>query len=151
MGEEKQYPVSEEVHGAMIARFDPDPFKQQPGIYTSWDIQESGGVDRLAKGLRQPKLSSDDIIDHDVLVEHVMCHGVELAHPETGELVAAVRTVLYLTDGDTVAFVSTGVFQSLSLLARVYGPPPWNGGRKVRLFRQKTRKGFRTILMEPRE
>lgn len=140
----------ESHHGTSVA-LPANPFAPIHGLYCSWNVSEPGGVDRMAKALRRADKASDDVLDEELPVEHFLCHVVELTDPQTGECVNAMRTVLIGPDGATLALVSRGAFESLPVLGRAFGVPPWNPPRKVRVRRQKTRRGFHTIILEPVE
>lgn len=138
-----------ESHQGTALTLPVNPFGDVPGLYASWDVRAREGIDRYAKALRPADLTSDECVDEVLLIEHILCHVVELSDPVSGEVTMAVRTVLIGVGGSTAAFVSKGVWDSLQTVARVYGPPPWKGGRPLRVFRQQTRRKFHVLLLEP--
>jgi Phage Single-stranded DNA-binding protein len=100
----------------------------------------------MARCAKNADFSSDETINQEIAVEHVLCHLVTLVSEEDGEETQAVRTVLVSPTGETFGFVSKGVFDSLSWIGFEAGPPPWDPAIKVRLTRQQTR-GKRSILL----
>jgi hypothetical protein len=90
----------------------------------------------------------DNLIANPFPVQHVLAQKVHLVASDTGELVQANRVALIAANGDIVSFVSQGIINSLGLIFRLYGKPPFDPVLKIRLRRIKTRRGFTTYNLD---
>lgn len=89
-----------------------------------------------------------DIVGQEILVEHILAHSVETI-TEDGEAVGLVRIVLVTPDGKAYATTAAGIRESIRLLAKFYGLPPWKDGLKVKVEAIKTKRNRRTFRLSP--
>jgi hypothetical protein len=90
-----------------------------------------------------------DIVGQEIIVEHILAHSVEKV-TDDGEVIGLLRIVLISPDGKAYATTAAGIRESIRLLAKFYGLPPWgNGGLKVKVEALKTRRGFKTFRLSP--
>ena len=147
--ENPNLPAVQEDHFSLPVKWVPNPFSQDFALWTSLNSDDPKQREMVANAARKADHNSDEAINTEFLVEHILCHAVDIPDPETGEVTQAIRTVLISPKGETWAFVSKGVFDSLSWLGVQFGEPPWKGGRKIRLIKQATRSKRSILLLEP--
>jgi len=93
----------------------------------------------------------DTVIGKKIQVSDVIAHRINIVDTATGEVKEAVRIVLISPEGDAYQAVSDGVKQSLRTIASIYGKPPWKPALTVEVQQIKTRRGFRTYVLNPIE
>ena len=76
-------------------------------------------------------------------------HSVALADDSTGQKSICPRTVLFDSDGNCFAAVSTGIFSALKLLLTQLGTGELPPGFKIRFTQSKTRNKFRLLSFVP--
>lgn len=92
-------------------------------------------------------LETDSVVGKQIAVTHYLVHSCQLVG-NGGEIVDAPRIVLRLSDGNTVAFVSDGILDSLQMLLGIVGPGPWDDEPLLLLVKaNKTRRGFRVYKL----
>jgi hypothetical protein len=97
----------------------------------SFDPRSAEGRQLLQKCEEEPDRPLKELTNLKLRLKHVYAKAIELARPETGELVPATRICLVTTDGKVHACVSEGVRQSIGRLIRGHGIPPWPAGVPV--------------------
>jgi len=107
---------------------------------------ETGRID-VVNAMVGSALHGSDLVNTNIPVRHALIHVVQLSDPETGEVTDAPRTILIDPDGVSVSFVSLGVIGSLKKIIKSMGAPPWNPPLVIKPIRQRTRKGFDTIIL----
>lgn len=81
-------------------------------------------------------IKGNTLINMEFEISHYIAHPVMLPNKETGEVIPQVRIVFPQPNGKPIAFVSTGVLQSMSDLTYVTGrQPPWDPPIRVKLLR----------------
>lgn len=125
-----------------------NPFCGDMQLYTNIDLKSHKGQVLAVRCLQNSDFTSDDVIGVPITVVMALCHSVEIVDSQSGEVVAAPRTVLVMEDGKTVSFVSNGILQSLRLLSKFYGHGPWCPGIRVVIRQITTRLKRRTFVME---
>ena len=91
--------------------------------------------DKIGKRLSQP-LSTVNILAHPVSIEQ-----------DNGEMIAGLRVVIELANGEVLGCVSTGIAQGLQRVMTMFGPPPWNPPVVLMVESQNTRKGRRVYVV----
>lgn len=128
---------------------------QKLGLLTSLPMVSP--ADKV-KVLRFTKGDSDTVskwIGKTVEITDFVMHPITIAdqvNKQTGEIKYggdAVRTVLILKNGKTIAAVSAGIVKELEQLAAVWGEPSWPQGVKVEVQQIETRGGNRTYQLLP--
>jgi len=114
-------------------------------LFSTFPAEQRGRVVALMQG-QAAQLA--DIIGKEINVEHVLAHSVETVSEE-GEITALLRIVVVDADGTAYATTAAGIRESIRLLAKFYGLPPWKGGLKVKVESIKTRRGFKTFRLSP--
>jgi hypothetical protein len=114
-------------------------------LFSTFPKEQRGRVVALMQGQAE---ALADIIGREILVEHVLAHSVESV-TEEGEVVGLLRIVLVSPDGQAYATTAAGIRESIRLLAKFYGLPPWKDGLKVKVESIKTRRGFKTFRLSP--
>lgn len=89
-----------------------------------------------------------DYVGQDISVQDILAHTVETI-TEDGEVKALLRIVLAGPDGKAYQTTSEGIRNSIRLLARFYGRPPWKDGLMVKVEAVKTRRNFKTFTLSP--
>jgi single-stranded DNA-binding protein len=114
-------------------------------LFSTFPKEERGRVVALMQGQAEQLA---EMVGKVITVQHILAHSVETV-TEDGEVVGLLRIVLQEPDGKAYATTSAGVRESIRLLARFYGLPPWADGLKVKVDSIKTRRGFETFRLSP--
>lgn len=131
-----------------IVPFDADFFKQDT-VKTNLDIATMKGKVFAQKALSQADLNIDDLQDGTMFkMESCLIHDVELEDENQGGLVTAKRVVLISPTGETVAFVSKGVYSSMRNIVGLFGIGPWHPPLVLKAKKVSTRKKRTTINLE---
>lgn len=114
-------------------------------LFSTFPKEDRGRVVALMQG-QADQLA--DIVGQVIQVQHILAHSVETV-TEDGEVVGLLRIVLVDPEGKAYATTSAGVRESIRLLAKFYGLPPWADGLKLKVEAIKTRRGFKTFRLSP--
>ena len=115
-------------------------------LYSTFPADERGRVVALMQGQATPLA---DMVDKEITIRHILAHTVEKVDEKTGEVTALLRIVVQGADGEAYQTTSNGIRDSIRLLAKFYGLPPWPEGLKVRVLSIRTRRGFKTFTLSP--
>lgn len=88
-----------------------------------------------------------DQVNKTLTITDIAAFPVEIAAEETGEIVSAMRMIFIAEDGTQYASVATGVYSSMQKIIGIVGPAPWNPALKITPIKQRTRRGFDTIVL----
>lgn len=119
------------------------------GIQTSLDLATPEGKLALMNAVQGDSFGSNDVLNTEIAIRDIVAYGIDMVDKETGEVVKAIRTVVITTDGNSVAFVSRGIYRSCCWLAYAYGPPPWPNGIVCRVNQVALNDGKRTFKLVP--
>lgn len=103
-------------------------FSPSGGFATSLDLKSERGKELYVIAMNGSPDRLADIIGTTIDVTDAIAHQVVLAPKEDGEIVTAVRLVVFDADGEAWQCVSQGAFESLRRLTILYGPLPWPKG-----------------------
>ena len=115
-------------------------------VYSTFPKEQGARVVALMQGQETPIA---DMVDKTITVQDVLAHGVETVDEKTGEVKAVLRIVLVAPDGKAWQTTSGGIRNSIRLLAKFYGLPPWKDGLKLKVNQVKTARGRKTFYLEP--
>lgn len=113
------------------------------GVATSLDIATPVGRAKMYTAMMSDAKALKDFVNTKIKVSDILVHRAKWTDEKTGEIVDALRTVLILEDGSTIACMSAGVAKSLAVYSACFGPPPWvqpveftvrNTGKKDRVW-----------------
>lgn len=127
------------------------PIACGPLYWTSVPKTTPLGRQTIMKALSACDKKSDDVVNQVLAIRDILIHPVTIVNQESAEEVECMRTVLIAGDGQTVGFVSQGVYRSVVNLITLYGPPPWSPELKVTVKSKPTSAGKRILLLEPVE
>ena len=114
-------------------------------LFSTFPDEQRGRVVALMQG------QAEQLADHigeTISVQHILAHSVETV-TDQGEVVGLLRIVIVAPDGTAYATTAAGIRESIRLLARFYGLPPWTDGLRVKIESIKTRRGFKTFRLSP--
>ena len=81
-------------------------------------------------------------------IVNVAAHPVNITDETTGEIVEALRIIMVDKNNTNYDAVSQGIASSLQKIFGIVGQPPFNLPLKLKVVEQKTRKGFKTNVIE---
>ena len=110
----------------------------ESGLLTTLDLTSPVGLKRAYNVMQGEDLRAENVIGDILLVADVLIHGVAFENRETGEMSHALRTVLILPDGGTIACVSDGVVRSIMRLASLGLKPPFVPPLECRIVKKKS-------------
>lgn len=114
-------------------------------LWTSIDKGSDEGKALIMKAATGTATKGPEVLMTETFnMANILVHKVPVASNDTGEIQVMDRVVLIDPKGETAAFVSNGVMQSLRLIFALYGAPPFAKPIPIRLVPVKTRRGFRT-------
>jgi hypothetical protein len=93
-----------------------------------------------------PKLG--DNIGYSMAVTDIALQKVEVTNKDTGEVLPAVRSVLFTGDGKSYSAVSDGVRTSIGVLCNMYGYPPWSPPLPLVMRQVNLSSGHRMYILE---
>jgi hypothetical protein len=114
-------------------------------LFSTYPKDQGAKVVALMQG-KFPALA--DQAGQEILVEHVLAHGVETVD-EDGVVKAFLRIVLVSPDGTAYQTTSEGIRNSIRLLAKFYGLPPWKEPLKLKVQKIRTARQRVTYYLEP--
>lgn len=95
-------------------------------------------------------IKSDEVGPDDVIpVRYFYMHWVEMVAKTGGEINSNIRTVIIDPERNCYGFVSGGVVNSVEQMVGAFGMQPFNPPIAVKKVEQKTRQGFRTVMLVP--
>lgn len=115
-------------------------------LFSTFPKGDRARVVALMQGQAEPLV---DMAGKEITVCHILAHTVERIDDKTGEVSALLRIVLAGPNGEAWQTTSNGIRDSIRLLAKFYGLPPWPEGIKVAVQQIKTRRGFKTYALSP--
>jgi hypothetical protein len=115
-----------------------------PTILTNVDTKTEGGETMVFNAVAPPTFAIDTMIGQTFLLNSFYSHRIEIASREGGEIVNAIRTVLFNPAGETVAVVSRGITDSLGVLMGLRGYGPWVPAIPI-LFRETRTNNKRRV------
>jgi len=120
---------------------------QKARFVSNIDTKTRAGAAVVMRCADQPTLKTEDILGVTLSIQNFLIHTIDLQEATGGEIIRAARTVLVTSDGETLAFVSDGIVDSLELLIQAVGRGPWVPPLRVAVKVNKTRRGFRTYKL----
>lgn len=102
----------------------------------------------ITRCLANPSLDQEKVIGASFKLAGVLFQAVKLVDRETGEIAEKVRTVLVRDDGQTVAFVSEGIFKGLCLILMLEGAQTWEEPIEILIHKVKLQGGGHTFNVE---
>lgn len=125
-----------------------DPTQGGQPFWTSIQPSDPKSKSLLRKCLADADATANDFFGKPFLTQHLFIHNVELADPESGEVLMVTRSVLVSPAGDTLSMCSSGAIRSLRAIIATEGPPPWNPPLPIVIRPVKTRRGFTTYNLD---
>jgi hypothetical protein len=123
-------------------------FNNVASAYSSVSTDSVEDKKKLVNAMNNPTYKLNDFINKTINMQDIYAENVELTDSDTGELYEAVRVVILDTDGNSYQTISKGVYNSLSKIMAVMGPPTWKDGLKVEVksITKGSGKDVRNIL-----
>lgn len=115
---------------------------------TSLDLSTDAGRYNYVRATNGELDKLSDSIGQEIVVEDALAHEVQIVKDEDGEVVNAIRLVLFSPDGSAYQCVSKGAWDSLRRLCVLFGPLPWKGGRSLVVRQKNTGRGRRIFTFE---
>lgn len=122
--------------------------EQMRQSWASWPMKSIDSRVRALKCIQKATHNLADQVNRTLAVQGVFVHEVELAGEEEGEIVQAVRSVLYCRDGSTVATCSKVVKNFLADLVRYLGAQWWEPALLLKVHQVQIGKGHRYFTLE---
>lgn len=88
-----------------------------------------------------------DQVNRVLTITDMAAFPVEIAAEETGEIINAMRMIFIAEDGTQYASVATGIYSSMQKIIGIVGPAPWDPALKITPIKQRTRRGFETLVI----
>lgn len=117
-----------------------------PGMYLSFECTDEGSKIALYNAINSVDQKVSDYINKNILLKDVVCVPVQLVNEETGEVTEAVRSILFDDAGTTYACTSSGIFNSLKNIKRIFGTLHFDEPLKVQVAQVSTKKGSTLTL-----
>jgi hypothetical protein len=89
-----------------------------------------------------------DAIGRKLAIKYIYCHKVEVAGL-AGEMIPAIRTVLYTHEMERFATVSDGVAASVAEIFSIFGMQPYDEKMVLIPERVRTNRGFELLRLTP--
>lgn len=93
--------------------------------YTSIDISSPENKAKLFKAMNNPDERISDMINKEIKVTDIYVEVIECAN-DNGEVTKCPRVVLIDDKGKSYYAVSTGIYNSVKKLIKIFGLPTWN-------------------------
>lgn len=122
--------MTEETTDMVPARFDGqmaayDPTAEKDRYWTSLDLTTDSGAAAFMRAVQSELPLMTQQLGTAMPVRDVLVHPAAKTDPETGEVIGWPRSVVILADGSMLSAGSRGIYQSIAMLCRVVGAPPW--------------------------
>ncbi|MEK5036399.1 hypothetical protein MKY96_33755 [Paenibacillus sp. FSL R7-0302] len=88
-----------------------------------------------------------DQLNRTLVLTDLVASPIQFLSEETGELVDAVRMVVFTEDGETYTAVGKGILSSIQNIIGLFGPAPWKPGIPVTPVKKATKNGFDTTIL----
>lgn len=102
----------------------------------------------VMKCITGESVKSEQSVNSEIAIHAIFVHMVELCNPVTGEVIALPRTVLIDSKGLTYSFVSTGVYDSIEWITRLFGDGPWIPPIHVHVRQRATGSGNKLLYLD---
>ena len=126
----------------------PMSFDMSSQFVTSLDLKTDQGKYNYVRATNGDLEKLADRIGQEIEVEDAFAHEVQIVKEDTGEVISAIRLVLFSPDGSAYQCVSRGAWDSLRRLCVLFGPLPWKGGRSLVVRQKNTGRGRRIFTFE---
>ncbi|CAM2915602.1 hypothetical protein [Erysipelothrix tonsillarum] len=113
-------------------------------------IQDDGSREakiKIYNALNESGVRLADQVNKTLSITDLAAFPVQIVTEETGEIVDAMRMIFIAEDGEQYASVATGVYSSMQKILGIVGPAPWTPALKITPIRQRTRRGFETLVI----
>lgn len=90
-----------------------------------------------------------DLAGREIKLRYFYVHAVTINGRTPGEIVDAIRTVLFDTEGNSWAFASEGIAKSLAQLVEALGMGPWADPPLIKIVEGRTRAGLNFYSIVP--
>lgn len=117
-----------------------------PGMYMSFECSDVGSKIALYNAINSVDQKVSDYINKNIMLKDVVCVPAQLVNEETGEATEAVRSILFDDAGITYACSSSGIFNSLKNIKRIFGTLHFDEPLKVQVAQVSTKKGSTLTL-----
>lgn len=104
----------------------------QPAV-CSFNLSTPAGRELLQKCEEEPDRPVRELVNTELLLQHVYARVVDFTNKETGEVYPILRVCLVDTDGKVHPCASDGVRDALLRIFAGHGVPPWKNGVRVRI------------------
>lgn len=143
-------PERSETHGNVTASWLPQSVKNGFVVESTLPMVTSEDRGLVLELLETEALKGESLIGSVIYLGHYVIHPVDLTDNNTGEIVHCARTILPQPEGPPVAFVSTGVLESISRIAwKEKRNPPFEPPLRVKLKSVPCGGGHRTYKLIP--
>lgn len=159
MTQESEQPRGEVVIATPTTQYRPanllpmnvEQLHNNPAVYTTLTLNTPEARARLYDMVVEGGENAKEYINKEFAIDAITVHPVTISDKETGEMFALARVILQTKDGDTIQFVSKGIWACLVMAKdcgfEPFGPVPqrWilkavplEGGRQMyKLLRAK--------------
>lgn len=132
----------------------PEEFDQILGVGSTAEVHNFGGepMDQwrqvsLAKNGQHADAQA--AMGKPLVLKHFYAHPIQINGPTPGEVIDAIRVVLFDISDNSYAFVSTGVATGLAEMVKAIGFGPWENPPTIKITERKTRLGRRFYTIVP--
>lgn len=143
-------PERSEQHGDHKATWMPPSLKNGFIVESTLPMNTEAERDLVLQVIESDALKGETLIGSNIYLGHYVIHPINLEDQNTGEVVEVARTILPQPEGLPVAFVSTGILESISRISWKHRQaPPFDPPLLVKLKSVPTGQGRRTYKLIP--
>jgi hypothetical protein len=114
-------------------------------LFSTFPAEDKARVVALMQGKAKPLAEA---VGQEITVVHILAHSVETV-TEDGEVLGLLRIVLAGPNGEAWQTTSEGIRNSVRIISKYYGRPPWTNGLKLKVESVRTRRGRNTFTLSP--
>src|SRR4051794_26088264 len=113
----------------------------------SFDLTTPAGRQLRQKCEEEPDRQARELVNMELLLQHVYAKVVDYTNPETGETYPLLRICLVTADGKVHPCASEGVREGLWRLMEGHGFPPWKTPIRVVLALKALKSGHQRLAL----
>lgn len=122
-------------------------FNDNMVMYSSMKCETHEEKKNFYNAINSPDEVLAEHIGEVIEIKDVFCEPVELQNETTGEYNVCPRVILVDTKGKTYQAVSTGIYNALTKIIKIFGSPTWEKGLKVKV-KQITKQEKRILTLD---
>jgi hypothetical protein len=115
------------------------------GVWTSLQIESEEQRIAAVNMLSQRGRAVDSVIREEILIRDLLCKGVEITDPTSGEVTQCTLLLLVPPEGEPVQSVSSVVLGTLEALASLGIRPPYVPALRCRIHQDRVQGGKRIM------